>query len=83
MNDIHGIDEAKMQQAIEMMKQVMGPAEAAKIEKAFSTKGEAKLNLTEKELKTVKTVIENPEMLKTILSSRKAREILSTYLNKM
>lgn len=83
MNDIHGIDEAKMKNAIEMLKQVMGPAETAKLEKMFDSKGEAKLNLTEKELKTVKTVIENPEMLKTILSSRKAREMLSSYLNKM
>ncbi len=83
MSDIYGIDEKKLQNAVEMMKKVMGPKEAEKIEKIFDSKGDAKLDLTEKELKTVKTVIENPEMLQTILSSRKAREILSSYLNKM
>ena len=83
MDNLHGIEEAKLNSAIEMIKQVMGPAETAKIEKVFDSKGSAQLNLSEKELRTVKTVLENPEMLRTILSSRKAREILSEYLNKM
>lgn len=83
MDNLHGIEEAKLKSAIEMIKQVMGPAETAKIEKVFDSKGSVQLNLSEKELRTVKTVLENPEMLRTILSSRKAREILSEYLNKM
>ncbi len=83
MNDTYGIDEAKLEKAIEMLTQVMGPQEAEKIKKLTETNKNMKLNLSEKEMKTVKTVIENPEMLRTILSSRQAREVLSKYLNKL
>ena len=83
MNETNRIDEAKLKNAIEMMKQVLGEKETARIEKIFEDRSGIKAELSEKELKTVKTVIENPEMLKTILSSRKAREILTSYLNKM
>lgn len=83
MNEINGIDEVKLQKAIETLKQVLGPAEAAKIEKLFESKSPSNIKLSEKEMKMVKTVIENPDMLKTILSSRQAREGLSKYLNKM
>lgn len=83
MNGFNGIDEAKLQNAIEMMKQILGKEEAAKIEKLFENKTPSNLNLSEKELKAVKTVVENPEMLRTILSSRKAREVLLKYLDKV
>ena len=83
MNGIYGIDEAKLEKAIEMLTQVMGEEEAAKIKKLTESNKNINFNLSEKEMKTVKTVIENPEMLRTILSSRQAREVLSRYLNKL
>ena len=83
MDNIYGIDETKLEKAVEMLTQVMGKEEAAKIKKLTESDKNIKLNLTEKEIKTVKTVIENPEMLRTILSSRQAREVLVKFLNKM
>lgn len=83
MNNNYGIDEAKLEKAIEMLQQVMGAKEAEKIRNLADSSKNLKMNLSEKEMKTVKTVIENPEMLRTILSSRKTREVLSNYLNKM
>ena len=83
MNGIYGIDEAKLEKAIEMLTQVMGEEEAAKIKKLTESNKNINFNLSENEMKTVKTVIENPEMLRTILSSRQAREVLSRYLNKL
>ena len=83
MNDTKGIDNEKLQAAIEEMKKVLGNNNTEKLEKLFDAKGDTKLNLSEKDFKTVKTVIENPDMLKSILSSRKAREVLSEYLKKL
>ncbi len=83
MNGIYGIDEEKLEKAIEMLTQVMGSEEAAKIKKLTESNKNINFNLSDKEMKTVKTVIENPEMLRTILSSRQAREVLSRYLNKL
>ncbi len=83
MNGNYGIDEAKLEKAIEMLTQVMGAEEAEKIKKLTESNKNINFNLSEKEMKTVKTVIENPEMLRTILSSRQAREVLSRYLNKL
>ena len=83
MNDTKGIDHEKLQAAIEEMKKVLGNNNTEKLEKLFDAKGETKLNLSEKDFKTVKTVIENPDMLKSILSSRKARDVLSEYLKKL
>ena len=83
MNGLNGIDETKLQNAVEMMKQILGKDQAAKIEKLFENKTPGNLNLSEKELKAVKTIIENPDMLKTILSSRKAREVLMKHLDKI
>ena len=82
MND-YGIDEKKLEKAIEMLQQVMGAEEAEKIKNLAASNKNLKINLSEKEMKTVKTVIENPEMLRTILSSRKTREVLANYLKKM
>jgi len=82
MND-YGIDEKKLEKAIEMLQQVMGKEEAEKIKNLADSNKNLKMNLSEKEMKTVKTVIENPEMLRTILSSRKTREVLANYLKKM
>lgn len=83
MNGLNSIDETKLQNAVEMMKQILGKDQAAKIEKLFENKTPGNLNLSEKELKAVKTIIENPDMLKTILSSRKAREVLMKHLDKI
>ena len=82
MND-YGIDEKKLEKAIEMLQQVMGTEEAEKIKNLADSNKNLKMNLSEKEMKTVKTVIENPEMLSAILSSRKTREVLANYLKKM
>ena len=79
MNNIfNSIDEKKLQQAINMVKEMIGPAEAAKLEKSFSEQKGVKLpsNLSASDLAMVKTVIENPELLRKVLSTPQGKQVI-------
>lgn len=76
------ISDDKLQKAVDILQQTLGPEKTAQIEKLFEAKEPKSLNLSEKELKTIKTIAENPEMLKIILSSKKNLDGISQYLKK-
>lgn len=82
-NDFSGIDEAKLQQAVFVLKEILGDKEAAKIEKMFGNKEAPNLKLSENDLLLVKTVIEKPELLKKMLSTPQAREGFIKFLGNL
>lgn len=84
MNDFAGIDENKLKAAVKILKETLGREEAEKMERLMESKGGFEGHtFSEKEMKMIKTVIENPEMLRMILSTKQAREGLGKFLKDM
>ena len=82
-NNSKKIDDASLERAIKTAQQVLGAKESAKIEKMFKDKSQLEKmtqSLSQKDLETVNGVLSNPEMLKKILSTPKAREGLKKFL---
>ena len=87
MNDILGsIDQSKLDSAIALIKNALGKEEAERLEKAFAERNSGVDPLISKysasELAAVKTIIENPQLLKQILSTPKGREAVSKITGK-
>ena len=87
MNDILGsIDQSKLDAAIALIKNALGKEEAERLEKAFAERNTGAEPLISRysasELSAVKTVIENPQILKQILSTPKGREAVSKITGK-
>ena len=79
MNNIFdSIDEKKLSQAISLVKEMIGPTEAAKLEKNLSEqKGQLlAAGLNSKDLAMVKTFIENPELLRKVLSTPQGKQAI-------
>ena len=79
MNNIFdSIDEKKLSQAISLVKEMIGPTEAAKLEKSFSEQKGKQLaaGLNSKDLAMVKTFIENPELLRKVLSTPQGKQAI-------
>lgn len=77
MNNIFdSIDEKKLAKAIELVKEMIGPTEAAKLEKSFSEQKGNQLasNFSQKDMAMVKTFIENPELLRKVLSTPQGKQ---------
>lgn len=73
----------KLQAAVELLRGTVGETEAKKLEAAAKNGDvlrELTRNLSDKDMETVVKVINNPEALKMILSSQKARQGLKNFL---
>lgn len=81
-NIFNSIDEKKLKRAIELVKEMIGPAEAAKLERSFNEQKGAQIasTLSANDLAMVKTVIENPELLKKILSTPQGKQAVSKII---
>lgn len=84
MDDItKRINPKNLEAAVELLRGSLGEKEAKKLKTAVES-NEALLemtkNMTEKDLDTVVKVLNNPDALKMILSSPKAREGLKKFL---
>lgn len=77
-------DQEKLRRAIDIIKQALGPQEAARIEQKLATdSGSFGLSptLSKKDLSIVLPVLDNPEILRRILSSPQGREGLKKILD--
>ena len=77
------INPKQLESAVEMLRGSLGNKEAEKIKQAAENSDafrELTKNISEKDLDMVVKVINNPEALKMILSSQKAREGLKNFL---
>ena len=77
------INPTHLESAVEMLRGSLGNKEAEKIKQAAENSDafrELTKNISEKDLDMVVKVINNPEALKMILSSQKAREGLKNFL---
>lgn len=77
------VDPKKVEKAVEILRNQVGDNEAKKIEGAFKN-DEQMQNLTKnlgpKEMEMVVKVMNNPEALRMLLSSSKAKEGLKNFL---
>ncbi len=81
-NIFNSIDEKKLKRAIELVKEMIGPAEAAKLERSFNEQKGAQIasTLSANDLAMVKTVIENPELLRKVLSTPQGKHAVSKII---
>ncbi|MBE6896817.1 MAG: hypothetical protein E7477_06935 [Ruminococcaceae bacterium] len=82
MNNIFdSIDEKKLAQAISIVKEIIGPTEAARLEKSFSEQKGKQLasGLSQNDIATVKTFIDNPELLRKVLSTPQGKQIIRKF----
>ncbi len=81
-NILNSIDAEKLSLAIKTVKDMIGAEEAAKLEKSFAGSHASRLTegLSDAELLMVKNVIENPELLRKILSTAKGKEAIGKII---
>ena len=78
------MDARTVQQAVNVAKSVLSAQDAAQVEKLFSDPNAMQsmaARLSQKDLKTVSAIMQNPAMLKAVLQSPKGREALQRFLH--
>ena len=87
MNDdiFSKIDKDKLDKTVQMLKDKLGPADAAKVDAALADT--AMINkmtsgMSQKDKDMVVRLVNNPAAMKAILSSPKAAELIKQFMNK-